>query len=376
MSSIIASKSSIPLFKKYQTDDSSKFQPLPEPTGSYPFHLPIEHIIPSVSSQKLVFHMVGDTGSILNPDFQKLVAEHMISQYEGESKEEDQPQFLYHLGDIVYNFGEAGNYPAQFFGPYHKYPAPIFSIPGNHDSDVNPDSLSPYNSLDAFKAVFCDYESRNISFSGSTRRSSMVQPNIYWTLQTPLANIIGLYSNVPKYGIITAEQRAWFIEELKTADKDRPQKALIVCLHHSPYSADTNHGSSLPMIAFLESSFAETGIRPDIVFSGHVHNYQRFEKQYSDGHIVPFVVAGGGGYDELHSLALTDDERYSGEYSAFEGVHLRNYCDNYHGFLKIRLEKKDKGLTLTGEYYTIAWGSELQGDKITSPVDVFTLSIE
>lgn len=46
------------------------------------------------------------------------------------------PSFLYHLGDVVYFYGEASNYYPQFYEPYAFYPVPIFAIPGNHDGDI------------------------------------------------------------------------------------------------------------------------------------------------------------------------------------------------------------------------------------------------
>lgn len=319
--------------------------------------------------------MVGDTGSLRNPDFQRLVAGEMAKQYGRAKKKEDEPQFLYHLGDIVYNHGEEEHYYNQFFKPYQHYPGPVFAIAGNHDSDVNPANAVPYQSLDAFTKVFCDIESRKLGFSGDTDRKSMVQPNIYWTLKTPLANIIGLHSNIPKYGTITTEQRNWFISEMKAADMERPDKAVIVCVHHAPYSADTNHSSSQPMIEFLEGAFEETGIKPDIVFSGHVHNYQRFSKRYADGTSVPYIVAGAGGYDELHRLASVADELYSGESPFFNLVKLESYCDDKYGFLKIIIQRIDKGLKLTGEYYTLPADIQTDSQFTASLSDRFMVEI-
>ncbi|MFD1257659.1 metallophosphoesterase family protein [Mucilaginibacter terrae] len=339
------------VFKKDQPKDNHKFQPLPEPSGSYPYHLELTSVRPVSGDQKIVFHMVGDTGSVLNPGFQQLVAIAMQGQFQ-QPDTTNEPMFLYHLGDLVYHHGEADRYDRQFFKPYQNYPAPIFAIAGNHDSDVNPEAAVPYKSLEAFKQVFCDTVSRPVAFSANGNRLSMIQPHIYWVLHTPLATIIGLHSNVPKYGIITEEQKEWFMEELTAAGQQRPDKAIIVCLHHAPYSADTNHGSSQPMIEFLEQAFRHTGVRPDIVFSGHVHNYQRFNKQYADG-VVPYIVAGSGGFDELHTIASIDDEQYSNNSHLFNGVTLQSYCDTQHGFLRITLEKGTRGLILTGEYYTI-----------------------
>lgn len=348
----IVKKVTYPVFKRDQPDDSFKFQPLPEPTGRYPFHLDLHRVIPAISSQKMVFHMVGDTGSIHGSHFQQTVANEMIKQYREAHALEDKPQFLYHLGDVVYTHGEAANYYKQFFAPYRDYPGPVFAIPGNHDGDINPAGM-PYKSLDAFMQVFCDSEPRRVLFSGDVNRKSMIQPNVYWTLETPLANIIGLYGNVPKFGKITEQQRDWFIAELKNARLTGSGKALIVCVHHAPFSADTNHGSSAVIIEFLEKAFTETGIFPDIVFSGHVHNYQRFSRHYANGSMVRFIVAGAGGYDDLHSLVIEGDKNFVADDTLMEQVRLEQYCDNRHGFLKITLEKSDKGLVLTGEYFSI-----------------------
>ncbi|WP_207420504.1 metallophosphoesterase family protein [Desertivirga brevis] len=357
-----------PAIKLNQPDDSYKYQPLPTPSGTYPFHLPIE-TIRNVSKDQMIFHMVGDTGSIRGLEFQEKVVGAMLHQF---GNEEDQPDFLFHLGDVVYNHGEASRYYEQFFSPYSKYPRPIFAIAGNHDCDVNPQSSVAYNSLEPFMAVFCDTERRIVSFSGDTNWMSMPQPNVYWTLETPLANIIGLQSNVPKFGIVTEEQRLWFVDELRSAATQRPQKAIIVCIHHAPYSADINHGSSLTMIEVLERSFQEAQVRPDVVFSGHVHNYQRFEKNYPDGEKTTFIVAGGGGYDQLHAIANKDDVNFTPEHPLFEGVRLVSYCDSQHGFLKIKLERTQVGIEIKGEYHAILPKVEDDGFQ-TGVADSFKL---
>ncbi|WP_091152703.1 metallophosphoesterase family protein [Mucilaginibacter pineti] len=363
-----------PVFKLGQPDDNYKYRALPSPTGKYPYHLNIQDVVAGVNTEKMVFHMGGDTGSITGSVGTKQVVSEMAGQYKA-SRPEDRPQFFYHLGDIVYHHGEADRFDKQFFEPFAPYPGPIFAIAGNHDSDVNPDSPVVYQSLDSFKAVFCDTVSRKVSFSAQSARKSMVQPNVYWTLETPLANIIGLHSNIPKYGVITNEQREWFIAELKTADAERGDKALLICVHHAPYSADTNHGSSQPMINFLEGVFEETGIKPDMVLSGHVHNYQRFSKQYADGKTVPYIVAGSGGFDELNALANATDKGYTNKSSLFDDVQLEAYCDNKHGFLKISIEKTTSGLSITGKYYALSSTNETNGKAITTLADHFTIPL-
>lgn len=342
-------KYSTPVQKRDQPDDSYKFQPLPAPTGAFPYHLDIAQVIPDINSQKMTFHLVGDTGSLRSIDFQRKVITAMQAQFE----QDNPPQFLFHLGDVVYNHGEASQYYRQFFGPFQHYPAPIFAIAGNHDSDVNP-AAAPYHSLEPFVKVFCDTTPQEVSFSNWVLRKSMIQPNVYWTLNTPLATIIGMHSNVPKFGIVTPEQQEWVKGELRRADAERPGKALILCIHHAPYSADINHGSSIPMITLLEGIFEETGVRPDIVFSGHVHNYQRLVKHYDSGRPVCYVVAGGGGYDELHAIAELTDNRFTNELEIFDNVTLENYCDHQHGFLRFSVERTGTQVALSGNYYSVA----------------------
>lgn len=324
---------------------------LPVQIENYPYHLSLENIIP-IANDVLSFHMVGDTGGVLHPESQKRIAIEMQKQILQNNA--IKPSFMYHLGDVVYHYGEAEHYNEQFFQTYKNYSCPIFAIAGNHDSDINPNNPRPYKSLDAFHAVFCDTESREISFNEDKQRKSMIQPNRYWTLKTPLAHIIGLHSNVPKYGFIDEDQGEWFVEELKAAAKQQPCKLIIVCIHHAPYSADTNHGSSLPMINFLENAFETSGVFPDIVFSGHVHNYQRFHKEYPNGKVLPFVVNGAGGFDELHPLATTDDPNYSSNEALLDHVYLQSYCDSLHGFLKITLARENEGISLVGEYSALS----------------------
>ena len=99
------------------------------------------------SSGQIVFHTVGDTGGIHSPQFQFAVADAMADDLESGAA------FWYHLGDIVYYFGQDQYYFDQFYDPYRNYNAPIFAIPGNHDGALF--SGETAKSLDAFVANFC-----------------------------------------------------------------------------------------------------------------------------------------------------------------------------------------------------------------------------
>jgi hypothetical protein len=104
------------------------------------------------ASGQIVFHSVGDTGSVSGPSTQSLVADKMVTDFT-EADPADVPSFLFHLGDMVYYFGEATYYYDQFYEPYREYPAPILAIPGNHDGLVY--AKDPEPTLDAFLRNFC-----------------------------------------------------------------------------------------------------------------------------------------------------------------------------------------------------------------------------
>jgi hypothetical protein len=362
-----------PVFKTAAIDDQEKFRPLPSHTGTYPFHLNLEKIKSNLPANKMAFHLCGDTGGLQPSPYKYAVAAAMTRQCQDAKSAGDQPQFFFHLGDVVYNYGQQEQYYSQFFDPYEKYPNPIFAIAGNHDADVDPLDPQQPKSLDAFIKVFCDTQSGAIPFADNSKRNSNIQPNIYWKLETPLANIIGLYSNVPRFGTITDEQKEWFVEELKTPAGIKGEKALILCLHHAPYSADINHGSSRNMQLFLNSAFEAAQVRPDIVFSGHVHNYQRFIKKYPDGQAVPFIVSGAGGYAELHRIAMVNDPAFPDHDKMLDGVTLENYCDDAHGFLKITIEKTSEHFELSGEYYTV--NNTNGSDLLASLYDSFKINL-
>jgi hypothetical protein len=212
----------------------------------------------------------------------------MQAQIDGE----DPVRFFYHLGDIVYLHGEEANYRAQFLEPYGGYDAPIFAIAGNHDGDRSPGTDAP--SLAAFVQHFC----APAPAAPHPARRTVPQPNVYWTLEHDWVTIVGLYSGVPEGGLIEPEQRRWLIGELAAA---RRGVTLIVAMHHPVYSADSAHGSNLALGEALDECFASAGRAPDAVFSAHAHNYQRFTRLH-DGRAIPYVVAGSGGFPELHRL--------------------------------------------------------------------------
>jgi hypothetical protein len=265
---------------------------------------------------QIVFHAVGDTGNTRGPKDESTVADKMVSDYE-DPNPKSVPSFFYHLGDVVYSFGEAQYYYDQFYDPYRDYPAPIFAIAGNHDGMVSPLTSTP--TLQAFLANFCTAGEppHRTPEVGGLVRTAQTQPGVYFTFEAPFVRILGLYSNCLEDPGIISSQGDEFpylgqtqVDFLKTALKrvksDKFMGAVIVAVHHPPYVAQINrngdalqnvgrHGGSPSMLADIDSACAEADVWPHAVLSGHAHNYQRFTRR-ADGRETPFVIAGNGGH--------------------------------------------------------------------------------
>jgi acid phosphatase type 7 len=350
---------------------NQRFEPLPRPTGPYPYRIDLAQVVgPDVVQQiekggRLVLHAVGDTGGIVSGNAQQIVANHM----EADLASDDPPRFLYHLGDVVYFYGEHQNYYGQFYEPYSQYGAPIMPIPGNHDGAIAPHAND--QSLSAFAENFCATAPHLTPEAGDNNRDAMTLPNVYWTLDAPYATIVGLYTNVPEGGRVDDDQRTWFVEELKAASAD---KALLVALHHPVISLDGHHSGSTFMHELLDGAARDAGRTPDLVLTAHVHNYQRFTRSW-DGQEVPFIVAGAGGYHNLHymthNLGWPINLPYQVPPDAANGLQatLDAYSDDRHGYLLLEVDEKQ----INGTYYTVPRPQEPWRDPAVA-ADSFAVS--
>ena len=331
---------------------NTHYRELPPPTGKTPFHLDLKDIVSPddykdvVKKRKLVFHLNGDMGGINYDVPQILVAKGMEADFDTSARGADNPLFLYILGDCIYFNGEVQEYYAQFYQPYEFYQAPIFAVPGNHDGE----NLPGDDSLKGFVRNFCAPQPVKMPESGDAPRTAMTQPNVYWTLLTPLVSIVGLYSNVPEGGEIKQPQLDWIVDQLKSLPKDRP---LMVGLHHPIYSADDHHSGSTHMKKALEQAADAADRHPDMIVAGHVHNYQRLTKIRADNSQVPYLVTGAGGYHNLHHIMKVDGEAMVTPVAfndkTGDPVTLESYCDDHHGFLRLEITEK----LITGRYYTV-----------------------
>ncbi len=258
---------------------------------------------------KIVFHAVGDTGAAKStgPVTEARVADLMAADLAAGGPQV--PAFFFHLGDVVYHFGEGQFYYDQFYEPFRAYDRPIFAIPGNHDGmvfGVHVD-VPKIPTLQAFLRNFCAITPEPSPDAGGLVRSVMTQPGVYFTLDAPFVSIIGLYSNVLEGpGVISSEggkypvpddQLNFLVSELARLKPLRQagERAVIVAVHHPPVSVDGKSGGTKGLSNDIDAACQKAGLWPDAVLSGHAHLYQRFTRRVN-GRQIPYVVSGSGGF--------------------------------------------------------------------------------
>jgi hypothetical protein len=363
------------LHAKVNAAHAQKPEPLPEPRGKPPYRLDLADILGAAAvakieaSGKLVLHTVGDSGGVKQPEYQDNVALAMEAEY---TTLDLPPSFFYHLGDVVYYYGQRAFYYDQFYEPYMHYPGAIVGIAGNHDGAVTPaaEGEEPPEtvSLEGFTTNFCAAPDTHTPEAGESPRLAMTQPNVYWTLTTPFATIIGLYTNVPDHGWVDGTQAAWVASEVAAAASD---KALIVAAHHPVYSADAFHGSSPNIGELLDGAFAKAGRAADLVLNGHVHNYQRFIREYN-GKPLTYVVAGDGGYYNLHKMGHVNGQPPPPHWYDEElGVTLESYNQLDHGFLTLTVSRD----AIEGAHTAVRKPGSPGGASATSVDDRFTIAL-
>jgi hypothetical protein len=306
----------------YYLMHKSQVQPIPPARKNAPMHLNLAdfvgpQIIQNIANAgKISFHSVGDTGAakvnrqqtagqaIAN---EAKVSDAMAADLAGNAS--DAPAFFFHLGDVIYNFGEAQYYYDQFYEPFRAYDRPIFAIPGNHDGSVfgQGSSAPQVPTLTAFLDNFCATNEGVSPDAGGLVRSVMTQPAVYFTLDAPFVSVIGLYSNVLEGpGVISSQgghypivddQLTFLKSELQRIkpDHDAGKRALIIALHHPPLSADAKHAGSDGAEKDIDNACQQAGVWPDLMLSGHAHLYQRFTRRVANKEI-PYIVAGSGGF--------------------------------------------------------------------------------
>ncbi len=332
-------------------------EPIPAPRIQPPVMdlsavLPASVLSEIQASGNLVFHAVGDTGGIIKPEPQMAVADAMAADLTGKTYANGLPAFFYHLGDVVYYFGQEQYYPEQFYDPYRNYNAPIFAIPGNHDGVMYKNEPASY-SLEAFVDNFCA-PAPAIGVSGFAR-TTMTQPGVYFVLTAPFTRIIGLYSNTGEsVGVLSNskigdDQITFLNRQLAAAlaarqadPENKNPQALILAVHHPPFTGASDHFPSASMLKQIDDCCQQAGIWPDLVLSGHAHLYERYTRTMkADGRQIPYIVAGNGGYYNLSKMKMdaTGNKPAPGQQSEPDGqgntITLDQYNETDYGFLRL-----------------------------------------
>lgn len=319
-------RKSIPGIGKKMTDYvSAKLEKIPAPQRSTPMTLEDiigpKGVVEIENAKSISFHAVGDTGneSSTMPE----MISHAMSldyyiQHPGTS-----PAFFLHLGDVDYYDNTDNGYHAQFYVPYKKYPGKIIGIPGNHDGELftwKGTSSGQKHTLDAFLRNFCQPKPGVPPGAGTIYREMISQPGVYWLLNTPFIDIIGLYSNVGEGPgfisgvVIGTKQKDWLSGVLKKIKNDRKKnsrKALLIAVHHPPYSSG-GHGSSIDMLKDIDECCLKNALMPDAVIAAHDHDYQRYTRHVSFAGkdvTIPYIVAGSGGHGLSSFLKKADGSR-------------------------------------------------------------------
>ncbi len=334
------------------------------------------------SAGQIVFHSTGDTGGIKEPSHQFAVADAMADDVAAKTFATGRAAFFFHLGDVVYYFGQERYYYDQFYDPYRDYAAPIFAIPGNHDGVLFKAEPVAY-SLAPFYENFCSKSPKNDPAAKGFSRTTMTQPGVYFTLNAPFLKIIGLYSNTGEtVGIIsdttTGTAQLQFLQsQLAAAAAQRAQTgaapfALVLAVHHPPFTVSKSHSPSPDMLAQIDAACVAANIWPDIVISGHAHLYERYTRiMKADGRQIAYVVSGNGGY-----LNFSDPRKGKNGVNPQPGIPgndakgnvltLNVFNNTMHGFLRLTVDAKSILCESLGVDETT---------KETSSMDAFTVDL-
>jgi acid phosphatase type 7 len=308
------------------------------------------------STNRLTFHAIGCSGRYEQcpdgPQPGTLVANALAKQatdaavYNGYSSA-DPASFLFHLGDVVYKAESVNNsvaavdpdqsemYDIEFYRQYASYEPEILSIPGNHDSKWS--KHSERSAIDHYLINFCDSDHRKSADNTSNQtRETMIQPYPYWTLETPVAYIVGLDTNDVNGGLLDDPQQNdepqydWLVATLQTIKAAQDGKRLVLAVHYPPYSGAANFiqrgdpnlgptprrnpGAGLlqPLAVTLQHAYQQAGIYPDLVISAHAHLYQRITYTYTGGHQIPYLICGASGHwptENMPKVAISRLER-------------------------------------------------------------------
>ncbi|MBA4189100.1 MAG: hypothetical protein C0467_13970 [Planctomycetaceae bacterium] len=226
------------------------------------------------------FALVGDLAN--GKDQQKAIAFRI---------NEEKPEFLVALGDIVYPAGRVSQYMSFFWKTYNDVDAPdlkagaplMASVPfypvlGNHDVAAKfptiPDALGVYYffhapqngpGLGPWATPLGSDKAAVARFRAATADS---YPSIdAYSFDNGPVHVMVLNSNLSG-NVDQLKLRQWVEQDLKGS----AARWKLVCFHNPAFSSSHQHYTE-QSVRLWQPLFESCGA--DVVFSGHVHNYQR-----------------------------------------------------------------------------------------------------
>ncbi len=226
------------------------------------------------------FALVGDLAN--GKDNQKVIAYRLS---------EEKPEFLVALGDIVYPAGRVNQYMSFYWKTYNDVDAadpkagaplmasvPFYPVLGNHDVAAKfptiPDALGAYYFFHAPRngpgvgpwATPLGSDKAAVAKFRAETADSYPSLDAYSFDYGP-AHVVVLNSN-QSGNVDQPKLREWVEQDLKgTAARWK-----LVCYHNPAFSSSSQHYTE-QSVRLWHPIFEAGGV--DVVFAGHVHNYQR-----------------------------------------------------------------------------------------------------
>jgi len=196
------------------------------------------------------------------------------------------PAFISFGGDIVYNGYDTNDWKVwdSETSIWREKKIPVYPALGNHDLHGN----------------------ENVALANYFQRFPDLKNSRYYSLRAANTVMLVLDSSLDE---TTGPQGKWLTQQLDAVPADID--FVFIVLHHPPYTSSSDekkfgggHSSRTTeqMLAkMLETRQQNTAAR-FIVFSGHVHNYERHEH----GGVTYFVLGGAGAHAYPIERAPTD----------------------------------------------------------------------
>lgn len=184
-----------------------------------------------------------------------------------------EPDFVLHLGDIVYPKGLHAHYRTGFFRPFAAVlrNAPVYAALGNHDV-MDDGGLQALANVGGPAGPLTG-DARCYSFSRGAVRVIAVDGNSFGLADPQL-------DQHPAFQFLQDELR-------------QATEPWIVVTTHFPIRSASRAGNRGDLMKFLQPLLQREAV--SLYLSGHDHCYQRFGRPESGE--VPLVVSGGGGKD-------------------------------------------------------------------------------